>query len=149
MSTQPTDAPRGFVPMRDYLRLERELEDVREELAAARQQLRPLTAPDHAMLLRHRIPRLTPDQSRLLELVSRARSICSVDWLSETLEISTETGTSVKTQVWHINDRIRSAGGPGYTVRGQAKVGGYSLTPEGRAWLEANVPELFTKGAAR
>lgn len=143
MSAQPEDAPRGFVPMREYLRLQRRLDEIEEELAYLQSEARDDVHAETIAILR---VRLKLPQSCVLVL----REICLAGEAGAIPErIRDRVGTSnVKTidvHIWKINKSLSAQGSPraiGYRVIYGRRV----LTPDGRQWLQARAPELFAKG---
>ena len=149
MSTDPTDAPRGFVRMADHLALQRRCDLLETELAEYREQERDTLTDERIWLVRDKC-HLTHQQARVLLVLLHARVPMKPGAIMDRVSPDARVHTAA-TIISYANTRARRHGLPQlmHSLSGRQS-GGYTLTPEGRAWLEANIPELFTrKEAAR
>ena len=148
MSAQPDDAPRGFVPMREYLRLQRKCDDLEAQLAERREAERDEADEDTIGIVRRRLG-LSPQQARvLLVLWGASKPLLTSGQLYQRLGWPSDRQVNV---VIHKGNAVmRNQGGPQYVIAGRRGCGGgLFITDEGRAWLAERVPEVFAKGAAR
>lgn len=147
MSANPDDAPRGFVPMRDYLDLQRRCDELEAELAEHREATRDLLTEERIWLVRDKC-HLTSQQARVLLVLLHARVPMKPGAIMDRVSPDARDHTAA-TIISYANTRARRHGLP-KLMRGMSgcQSGGYLLTPEGRAWLETHIPELFAKGAA-
>lgn len=147
MSAQEQDAPHGFVPMRDYLRLQRRVDELEEQLACAKEDQRD-AASENVLRAIQRALGVSRQVAQALAVVATSRrpSITGP-------EIKRAMGLNTANHVSVLLDRIRIAaqarGAPKLIDGRPGSRGGRWLTHEGRAWLEEHVPELFAKGATR
>jgi hypothetical protein len=142
MSAQPEDAPRGFVPMADYLRLQRRL-DALEELLACHEAA---AGKDMALLFVEAFT-ISPQRARLLACLADGR-LHSFETLMNFAGCGSEI--VLKTQIFHLRKAIEAHGAPlGAIVSSWAT--GYQMSQEGRQWLRERVPEAFDnqQGASR
>lgn len=134
MSAQPDDAPRGFVPMREYLRLQDECDELREQLA----NMCPVQNDP-------RIARVcmgvgtSPQRARVLLVLWRASEPLQGFKLAP--RVGAANPQTLARQIVTLRRELRAAGAP-ETVRAK-RWHGYWLTDEGRAWLQERVPEAF------
>lgn len=147
MSTDPTDAPRGFVRMADHLALQRRCDLLETELAEYREQERDTLTDERIWLVRDKC-HLTHQQARVLLVLLHARTPIKPGAIMDRVSPDARDHTAA-TIISYANTRARRHGLPQLmrSLSGRQS-GGYTLTPEGRAWLQVNIPELFTKGAA-
>lgn len=148
MTAQPDDAPRGFVPMRDYLRLQRRCDALEAKLAERREAERDEAEEERIDTLRRRLG-LGPQQARaLLVLWDANKPLTKVGVVAERADIPTQKQVNIILS--RANATVRATGGPEYLIAGKRGIGGgLFVTDEGRAWLAERVPEVFAKGAAR
>ena len=144
MTSTPDDAPRGFVAKADFQRLQAKCDLLECEIAELRASLRP----DLSVIFAAHLP-ITRAQARYL-VAFYVRDLASRDYLYEAIYGLRENAPEpriVDVQVCLLRQRMKRTSAPDPFIR-TIWGSGYALTPEGRAWLEANIPELFTKGAA-
>jgi hypothetical protein len=147
VSAQPEDAPRGFVPMRDYLRLQRRLDEVEEELAYLKSNAREDFDEESLALLRSRLrlPRSCVLILREICLAGEAGAIPG--------RIHRDIGSSgdpkvIDVQICRLNKTLAEQGAP-RVVAYRMIHGRRVLSQDGRAWLQKRAPELFIKGGKR
>lgn len=144
---QEDDAPRGFVTMREYLRLQRRCDELEDLLADLREDERDVVDEllIHAVRLNVGV---SPQGAKAIIAIARARR---QPVMLHTLISATgaPTKTSVGAVVCFANKAAAERGAPLLIKGYQGNLtggGGRYITPEGRAWLEERVPELFAKG---
>jgi DNA-binding response OmpR family regulator len=144
MSAQPEDAPRGFVTMREYLRLQRRLEALEDRLAY---QEIPASKTDGRALLFVEALALSPQRAELLACLAdgRLRTLHALQRASGCI-----SDISLKTQMFHLRRAIEAHGAPVSAIINAWGVG-YQMTAEGHQWLRERVPEAFDnqQGASR
>ena len=147
MSTAPDDAPRGFVRMADFIALQRRCDALETELAEYRDQERDALTEERVWLVRDKC-HLTSQQARVLLVLLHARVPMKPGAIMDRVSPDARDHTAA-TIISYANTRARRHGLP-KLMRGLSgcQSGGYTMTPEGRAWLETHIPELFAKGAA-
>lgn len=144
MSALADDAPRGFVPMREYLRLQKRLDEAEDELAYLRSEASEELHDELVAMLRCR---LKLARTHILIL----REVCLAGEAGVPMEtLRDRAGTpqlkTIDVHIWKINQSLGAQGCPRvFALR--ALYGRRVLSPEGRAWLQERAPELFTKGA--
>lgn len=146
MSALADDAPRGFVPMAEYLRLQRRCDELEERLAATNEEIREGASHDRLMAARFKLG-LTEQETKLVlfcfdQRFPRPRSLAA--------EAMGAFGSYAEDQVnivaHKLNRKLRKQGAPDYVVRGVRGQGGnYGLSPEGREWLRPRLSELETE----
>lgn len=143
MSTAHDDAPRGFVPMADYLRLQRKCDELEATVAELREDRADALTEERELAVRLGCG-LTRQQSRLVLTLLSVRHPLKGDVIIERISPDASPHT-VATIASYANTRLRKRGLPNF-IRGMSgcQSGGYILTPEGRAWLTEHIPELFT-----
>lgn len=145
------DAPRGFVPMREYLRLQRRVDELEAQLLYLRDDRRDedCAALVHSVRLATGV---TPQGAQMLIALARARTptLC-VEQLGQAL--GGRSPQHVRIVSWQINNTAMTKHGAPRLIKGYTGSryggGGRYITSEGRAWLSERIPELFDKGAAR
>lgn len=145
---QEDDAPRGFVTMREYLKLQRRCEELEYLLADRRDEERDEADEQLIHALRLRLGVSPQGAKALIALAHARRQPVLLDSMSAAMGGATEGCIKA---VCHLLNRQAEARGAPRLVRGYrgnrfANGGGRFITPEGRAWLEERVPELFAKG---
>jgi hypothetical protein len=139
MTALADDAPRGFVPMRDYLRLQAECDELREQIA----DLRP-ARKDPRIARICRAIRTSPQRASILLVLWLAREPLPGIRLAK--RVGTEHAATLSRQVLSLRPELRNAGAPANMIQSR-RWHGYWLTDEGRAWLQERVPEAFqTRG---
>lgn len=143
------DAPRGFVPMREYLRLQRRVDELEAKLADRRQEQRAMIDRDLIARIRAEAG-VSPQGAQIIAILARSRHPLVT---REALEREFERGEDHIGAVIHYANKNAAdrRGAPRLIAglnRGVFESGRY-ITPEGRAWLSQRIPELFEKGAAR
>lgn len=144
MSAAHDDTPRGFVPMRDYLKLQERCDELEERLALLSDEGRSCDMENAISLIRLRV-RTAPKSAKYLalHLRSKRRLLHSAE-AAEFMELRQDCDVGV--HVWRLNRDAQAQGGP-VLVRGRCGSGGRLITDEGRAWLATLIPELFPKAA--
>ena len=143
---QEDDAPRGFVTMREYLRLRDRCEEL-ECLLADRREDEVVDATSDLIALVRLATKVSPQGARLLIHMARMRRQVAQQEALQAV-IGVDNGTHINVVVCKLNQAAMKNGAP-RLVRAfhpGPNGGGRFITPEGRAWLEERVPELFAKG---
>lgn len=139
------DAPRGFVPMREYLKLRERCEELEEIVKQHGDERVAGVREDTIALLRTRL-KVSPQQAQIIaHMAATTRPAVTLQHLMECVLESGARRSLPGVLVCKINGRVRALGGPPYTirgVRGPTSTGWY-VTDDGRAWLKERVPEIF------
>lgn len=140
------DAPRGFVPMREYLRLQRRCDELEERIAELSEAERDTIDAALIWTARNRL-RLTEQECKVVLFLVGCRAPALRADIAEASNMGNSEGQlSVVTH--KINRKLSVDGAPAYCVRGFYGSGGrYGLTEQGREWLKERIPEAFKQGA--
>jgi len=143
------DAPRGFVTMREYIRLQRRIDDLEAQLASLRDDARE--ASDQELIHRLRLEAgIAPQGALVLIHLARARrEPVPVESLERMLG---RDENHIGAVVHHANRNAMQRRGAPRLIAGHSRGSegsGRFITAEGRAWLLERVPELFDRGSAR
>jgi len=145
VSALTDDAPRGFVPMREYLRLQRRCDELEARLAEQREAERDAADDDTAALVRRRLNLSPQGATVLLTLFAANKPLMTACRLN--LRLRWPSDRQVNVVISRANAAMRRLGAPAYVIAGRrAYGGGLFVTDEGRAWLKARVPEAFADG---
>lgn len=149
MSALADDAPRGFVPMRDYLKLQRRVDELEAQLADRKQDEREEADEALVDILRRRL-RLSPQEARVTIMLAQThRPLMRLELLHEA--IGCPEINQIRILAHKANKRMAALGAPLHMMRGQRgrDSSGWWMIDEGRAWLLQRVPELSPQGASR
>lgn len=144
---QEGDAPRGFVTMREYLRLRDRCEEL--EAIVASHQVDDAEDVDENIISKLRLEAgLSPQGAIVVSAIARSRRVVLLkEALMEATDAASESSLAC---VCHFANKAAAARGAPVLIRGvRNRAGGRYLTSEGRAWLQERVPELFSKGGPK
>lgn len=127
------DAPRGFVPMADYLRLQRKCDELAEQVACLKDEQRDGATDELAGKLHMFLP-ASPQCARILAFILTAkRKVHYVPDLQERFGLHSYNHVSVL--MWRLNAEAMRLGGP-RLIAGRKGSGGVTLQPGAREWIE-------------
>lgn len=129
MSALEQDAPRGFVSMRDYLKLQAKC-DALEEKILAQQEDQADEASEVVVAKIMEATGLTRQQTVMMLVLARAKHKLNGRMLKERVGLTSLNAVSVVFA--HIRTRLRARGHPELIAPIRAYAG-YGLTPEARA----------------
>jgi hypothetical protein len=148
VSAAEQDAPRGFVPMREYLRLQRRVDDLEELLACARSEQRDAASDDVLRALQRSLGVSRQCAQVVAVIATSRRPTITGPEIQRVMGLNSDNHVSVLLAKIAIAQRTGRF--PKLIESRHGARGGRWVTPEGREWLQRNVPELFeTKGATR
>lgn len=147
MSAIELDAPRGFVPMREYLRLQRRIEELEARLAEERDLLPRYTA--NLNQLRARFG-LSPHAALMVMALMAAQPGARLrrERIVSLIGSKCEDPHYVAVLTCKVNRTIAANGGPERFVsceRGGHNANGYWISTADKQWLRDAAPEAFTE----
>lgn len=142
MSAGASDAPRGFIAMADYLRLQRKCDDLEAELAERRGDTLFEATEDAINTVRAELKIGRQASILLLFLMASKRPLEPNERLCELVDAGHPHHVAVVLS--RANKQIREGGGPKHVTFGLAGInGGRRMSQEGRVWMEARLPQIF------
>lgn len=144
------EAPRGFVPKSELYKALAEIDRLKAELEELRGDRDEDMALDDLTAIRTRF-RIPPQCARLLSALFVNHHPISAERLVEVANLTSKG--IIRTRKHYLSRALIAAGAPADWIESRAgadyRGGGYRITPQGRAWLVATLPEIFAKGATR